>query len=150
MRIHTDLLSYGDVLDAAEGLPGVYVDATPHGSRTRQGAFEIRLEGNGYPRNTGKYGADRHETCATWDEWGVVLGRLFDKDPDMLCGSAKHPVYDGKDDFDAQTDHRFAWGLLPKDTHKRHTWDFVTVGVFGCKKCSARRISPARRFAVTS
>lgn len=136
MRIHTDRLTLADIHNAAADLPGVYITATEHGSRSHARAFEVRMEGNGYRRNSGQYGAD-DEFGATWDEWGVIIGRLYLIDPEALWGTPKYPTYRNADDFNQQTAWRFAEGQMPDDTHKRHTWTYDKAGA-QCKKCSAQ------------
>lgn len=140
MRIHTDELTMGSFFKATGDLPGVYLTITEHGSRSHARAFEVSLEGNGYRKNTGKYGAG-DEFGATWDEWGVFLSRIFDLDPRALAGSAKYPAYDGRNDFHIKTADRFESLLMPTDTHKRHTWRYAGpgTGVWRCVKCSAEK-----------
>lgn len=140
MRLHTDLIKIADVYAAAKNLPGVYITVTEHRSRSRDRAFEISLEGNGYRKNTGSYGAS-DVYGATWDEWGVVIARLYALDPDAFWGSAKYQVYQDQDDFNWQTAFRFEnHENLPEDTHKRHTWRPTgIVGKSECAKCSAIR-----------
>lgn len=140
MRIHSDILTTLDIYDAVNGLPGVYVDVTEHGSRTHAAAFEVSLEGNGYAKNTGKYGADSYVNGATWDEWGVFLARLFELDPNARCGSAKYPTYRDGHDFHAQTGDRFAELELPADTHRQHNFQSFAPGQTKCTKCSAVKI----------
>lgn len=142
MRIHSDLITASDIYTATRDLPGVYAEVTTHGSRSRRSAFEVRLEGNGYARNTGNAGADNYENAATWDEWGVVIARLFDIDPDAFCGTAKYPAYRNAEDFHAQTDNRFMSGEMPDDTHKRHSWEWSNGNAI-CKRCSARTFRAA-------
>lgn len=138
MRIHTDKVA--EVASAIynttfNSLTGVYANIRRHGSRSRDGAVELRLEGNGYARNTGQYGADGYEQGATWDEWGVVLAAIFDTDPNAFAGSAKYPVYAGAGHFHAITCNRFTPEGLPGDTHKRHNWRGGYPRT--CTKCSA-------------
>lgn len=141
MRIHSNYLTMGDIIGATKGLPNVFVNVTEHGSRTHARAFEVRLEGNGYARNTGKSGADSYETGATWDEWGVFLARLFNLDANALCGTVKYPVYENGYDFHQKTMDRFEALELPTDTHKRHTWDYrPEIGGAHCKKCTAEKV----------
>lgn len=136
MRVHTNVLSTIDVYKATEGLPGVHATAKWHGSRTHDGAIEISLEGNGYRKNSGNYGAS-DEYGATWDEWGVVIARLLDVDPKAVFGTVKRPVYDGSHDFHEQTRWRFEGLELPEDTHKRHNWQYAGPRAQSCKKCTA-------------
>lgn len=87
MRIHTDTLSRHDVLAAAGALSGVYVYATPHGSRKRDHAFEVALRGSEERHtrrpNSGRYGADSYEYAATYSDWGYFLAALFAADPNL-------------------------------------------------------------------
>lgn len=140
MRLHTDRLVESDVHAATAFLPGVYATVSTHGSRSHERALEFFLTGNGYAKNTGTSGAD-WENGATWDEWGVVLQYLFDRDPEALAGSQKNPVYNGAADYHQKTMYRFESGELPADTHKRHAWEYLSPRYFGCKKCSAKRFN---------
>ena len=142
MRIHSNTLTSEQVWKASHDLPGVYVHVSEHGSRSHERAFEVRMEGNGYARNTGKYGADQYETGATWDEWGVFLARLFNLDANALSGSVKYPTYANAADFHRQTFNRFASLSMPEDTHKRHNFKYAGPGsrTWECSKCSAKRI----------
>lgn len=137
MRIHTDKLSWSDVYHAAAKLPGVDVTASEHRSRSRSRAFEVQLEGNGYARNSGIYGADTGTQSATWDEWGAFLSALYKIDPQMLVGSAAHPTYRDAADFHWVTDGRYVDGM-PVDAHKRHRWNYSRYdGKLVCAGCSA-------------
>lgn len=136
MRLHTNTITESDVHQAVENLLGVYATVTRHGSRSHDHALEIRLEGNGYLTNTGNGGAGATEG-ATWDEWGVMIARLYEIDPDALWGSAKYPVYRDVYHFHERTYDRFASGQMPENTHKRHKWDWGQYGA-RCTKCSAQ------------
>lgn len=136
MRIHSDILTTADIHAATRDLPGVYIDISPHGSRSRASAYEVSLEGNGYRKNSGRYGAG-DEYAATWDEWGVVIARLFDIDPQAFWGSAKRPNYSDAEDFHQLTGDRFRSLELPADTHKRHRWDPIGDRHYSCHTCSA-------------
>lgn len=141
MRIHSDYLKLSDFHDATSfELVGVYATVSEHGSRSHARAFEVSLEGNGYRKNTGKYGAGE-EFGATWDEWGVFLARLFDIDANAVAGAVKHPVYRDGYDFHAKTADRFVDLELPEDTHKRHNWKATgRIGHRACTKCTAEQI----------
>lgn len=141
MRLHTNVLTWKDILSATAKIPGVYANYSEHGSRTHARAFEVRLEGNGYARNTGTSGADGYETGATWDEWGAFMAALYTIDPDAVWGSVKHPTYVDREDFLYRTDWRFdPWGRLPQDTHKRHVWRFDGIPrEQSCSRCEAVR-----------
>lgn len=154
MRIHSNVISYTDIANATQGLQGVYASASQHKSRTHKAAFEVSMTGNSfYGRNTGKYGQDNSNgNAATWDEWGVFLGRLYVIDPEMVVGNAKNPIYASAEHFHWSTGNRFLSGMsnpsltmLPADTHPRHKWEYQGEMVTGayyvhaCKKCSAIR-----------
>lgn len=138
MRLHSDIITITDVYAVTKDLPGVYVTASEHGSRSKARAFEVSLEGNGYLKNTGQYGAG-DEYGATWDEWGVFIARLFEIDPNAFWGTAKHPVYANASEFHGMTADRFVSGQMPEDTHKRHTWDW-NRGEATCKRCTAQKL----------
>lgn len=144
MRLHTDRITYEALARLANDLRGVHMDISVHGSRSRRLAFEVKLTGNSPSRpNSGKHGADGFELdehAATWDEWGVIIARVFELDQRAFWGNAKRPVYGGAVDFHYQTATRFLSGEMPRDTHPRHTWRFDQVGVFTCTKCSAKKI----------
>ena len=136
MRIHSNTLTEQNIRDAVALLPGVAVSVTSHGSRSHAAAFEVSLTGNGYRKNTGTHGAG-DDLGATWDEWGAFLSAVFDEDPEALAGSVKYPTYRNGYEFHYITGDRFENpGVLPSDTHKRHTWDYVGL-TQTCKKCTA-------------
>lgn len=140
MRLHTDKIEARQVYEATNGLPGVYAEVTEHGSRSRQRGLEVRLEGNGYRRNSGQHGADPDEVGATWDEWGAVIARLFAIDPEAFWGAVGRPTYRTPFDFHRKTAQRFAEGEMPADTHKRHTWrPGSEIREQQCATCSATR-----------
>lgn len=132
MRIHSDHLTLSDIMDAViDGLPGVYISVSEHGSRTHKRAFEIALKGNSPSLNMANTGQ-----AATWDEWGVVIARIFDRDAEAVFGSVKRPIYRSGGDFHFRTGYRFEDLEMPEDTHPRHTWDWVN-GHSECRKCTA-------------
>lgn len=154
MRLHTNgIQSQSAIHEATTGLFAVYASVSEHASRTHARAFEISLEGNGYRRNRGTSG----DFGATWDEWGVVIGRLYVADPLAVWGTPKHPIYASADSFHWATGNRFVatwagehgqpreYGVvrLPADTCKRHKWNVQGVCVTGtyrvtnCTRCSA-------------
>jgi hypothetical protein len=150
MRIHTSA-DYFQIRATVAGLQGVYIETlTQHASKTHPQAFELHLSGNG--RYGGQWG-DRDMKSATWDEWGVVMARIFEIDPDTRMGGSAKPVYADAMDFHWQTNGRFGgWEVggvfvaeptLPEDTHPVHRWDRLGVSADGsysvaqCKKCSA-------------
>lgn len=135
MRIHTNHVAAVDlaIYEATRNLPGVYASTSRHGSRSHAGALELSLEGNGYARNTGRYGAG--EPGATWDEWGVIFAAIFAADPDAVAGAVRYPTYAGADDYAHKTGGRFTPDGLPADTHARHTFRDGR-----CVRCSAVRL----------
>lgn len=131
MRIHSDTITNRHIIDAAS-LARVEFDRwEDKGSRTRDHAFDVTLTGEskrrpndrGASRGTGKF-------AATWDQWGVFLGFLFDIDPDMVT-----PYYENARDFHYKTDGRFEDGW-PEDAHGDHVFRYFN-GMQRCSKCSA-------------
>lgn len=140
MRIHSNLLETSDIYKATSQLPGVYATVSEHGSRTHKAAFEVSLEGNGYRRNSGFYGAS-DEIGATWDEWGAFISAVYEVDPNAIFGSVKYPTYRHGYHFHEVTEDRFETpGILPEDTHKRHNWKAAGMRRQECNKCSAVRV----------
>lgn len=92
MRIHTSLDR--QVMFGAASVAGVRIEEiSQHGSRKRDHAFEIKLSGSSrYAAQGGQWKA------ATWDEWGVFLMFILDRDPIAVCGQ-----YNGRADFLRQT-----------------------------------------------
>jgi hypothetical protein len=116
MRLHTDLLTTGDLRVALP--PAVDLDVSSHGSRSRHHAFSVALIGYGERhtrrRNTGQYGAGGDGAAATWSDWGRWLAELFERDPRAIAGQ-----YNGAADFHAKTyglfaDDADAAGLSPR------------------------------------
>lgn len=134
MRFHSDILTASTVAKIVQGTSGPYINtATDHRSRSRKGAVELKLFGSSsrYP-NFGRN--DNYDMAATWDEWGVVIGKMFEIDPEMTCRN-----YDGAEDFHHQTGDRFRNGNLPlEDRHNQHRWTYVN-GDFKCKCGSITR-----------
>ncbi len=99
MRLHSNILTARDIYEATPA--DVIATVTTHGSRKRASAFEISLAGFGErhtrKKNSGQYGAG-DEKAATWDDWGVVLARLFEIDPNMTA-----TYYKDRADFYEQT-----------------------------------------------
>jgi hypothetical protein len=106
------------------------------GSRTHDRAFDVTLTGESARLpNGGRSGryvfGQANVHAATWDQWGVFIGAIFDVDPD-----ARMSYYSNAADFHEQTSWRFEDGW-PTDAHGDHRWDFVAPFTFGCKRCSA-------------
>lgn len=143
MRIHTNGHKMGDLFTAARVAGVSFAKIEKHGSRKRDRAFEVKLEGSS---NRDGQGYDSHcytYKAATWDEWGVFLAHLFAADPDMTT-----PYYLDAHDFAFQTNSRFldkAWGsdewevVKPHDMGVclSHNWKFSSYGTMRCAKCSA-------------
>jgi hypothetical protein len=124
MRIHTNTLTATDVIDAlaaekAAGRIASHVSfraLAKHGSRSHVRAIEIQLEAEYRDSgrragNSGSYGPMQPEYngyAATYDEWGWLLAALFRLDGQMIVGTARHPIYQGKHDFDERTAMTYA------------------------------------------
>jgi len=110
------------------------MEFTQHGSRSRDRGFEVRLTGESKRRpNSGTRGAG-DDYAATWDQWGVFIAYLFDRDPEMMTQD-----YADLDEFQFRTNYRFnVEGYWPSDAHGDHR--FKSYGVpyrQECTKCSA-------------
>lgn len=164
MKIHSDVITVDAIVESViHGLRGVNADVQKYGSRSHRFAYNVSLTGNG-ANATQWQGAQNGDKAATWDEWGVVIGRLYLRDPLAVWGTVKAPIYASAEHFHWVTGARFSpsedywgWGsyvLLPHDTHKRHSWEPQGTCVTGayhvseCKKCSAltRRMAHGRSF----
>ena len=128
MRIHSSVLNASDVEDIVREVAKGYVTvegAADCGSRKRAGAVELRLSGSSnYKSQGGDYKA------ATWDEWGIVIHGIFERDGDAIVGK-----YDSLFTFDNYTQGRFD-DLTPVNQHKRHKWVYYAPRQFECK-CGA-------------
>lgn len=145
-RITWELDRMATARDGSAGIAGVHVDdLTAHGSRSHVRSLNLYLFGTSYHRPNGReYGPD--EYAATWDEWGIVLARLFTVDPDAIVGSVKRPTYAGAAHFHWATDDRYRT-LTPDAQHKRHRWTWggdagnATTGrvysMHACEGCDA-------------
>lgn len=138
MRIHTDTLTHDDLTDAARAAGVSLNKSTQHGSRRRARAFEVLLEGSGTRGNSGWYGAADRQ-AATWDEWGVFLAVLFDRDTLATIPG----VYENAEHFHWVTGNRFDALTMPADTHKRHSFRYDGTSATGsysvsnCTRCTA-------------
>lgn len=128
MRLHTNNLTPEDLQRAAT-VARVDLEFTTHGSRSAARAFNVTLTGESKHRqNMGGAGY-----AATWDQWGVFLGALYDLDDTMTCWA-----YSGMADFDYKTGGRFSEGW-PADAHGDHRWVVGVPFVQTCSKCSAAK-----------
>lgn len=113
MRIHSDILTQDD-LGTASVTAGVrFIKRSEHNSRKRTHAFEVALSGDASHRSQ----ADREQYGATWDQWGIFLSALFNRDPEMVT-----PYYTSAADFHFQTNNRFARPLAFSERHRQHRW----------------------------
>lgn len=147
MRIHTDTLTASDMTDAAGIARVQFSRFTDHGSRSRARSFDVLLTGESRRRpNSGDRGRSGDDYAATWDQWGVFLAVLFDRDPKMVTLS----YYADAEDFHRKTADRFtgsgnpfdpAGWFWPADAHGDHTFRYAgTPCQSECTKCTARKI----------
>lgn len=170
MRIHSDHLTTADIYQAARHarVDVVTEGNLERGSRSRDHAFEVKLEGESRRRPNGGASGKGYASgyAATWDQWGVFLGILFDIDPGAKCWA-----YDGRDAFQARTNERFVAPMIdvgvstnynvvngrahhdpsvtvhrlgaaywPDDAHGDHRFTFQGVPrEQSCTKCSAKQ-----------
>lgn len=125
MRIHSDWLRLVHlttaIVYANNVLPeygSIYLDHVEvGGSKSRKGAIEFRLTGDGTKSkrltNTGNAGAG-DEYAATYDQWGYTLAFLFDVDPRATVSTGYK--YAGFDDYHRQTKGKY---LLTDDLTTR-------------------------------
>lgn len=149
MRLHTDTLTRFDLIAMAADGPINFERLSEHRSNSHKRAFEVKLSGSGTHKNDGAYGAQTDVQAATYDEWGVFLGRLYDIDPALIVGTVKRPIYAGVNDFHYQTGERFDAdaGLTWDQQHKtRHAWrtDWDGGGWSRECKCGAVQYPPLR------
>lgn len=115
MRFHTNILTHTDLRYAlrfaADKVPGTdfldYQRPALHGSRSRNHAFEIRLEGDGTatrrrvnPGRSGDY--SDLPFAAGWDAWGWLISYLYVIDPLM-----RSYAYENADSFRERTNGAF-------------------------------------------
>lgn len=131
MKFHTNLTL--DQMRSVQLPRGVsWYRLEQQGSRSRTRKFDMILTGGS--NYGGQFGAQDY-AAATWDEWGVVLGRLFELDP-----SARVPgVYEGFYDFHELTMERYYPSDLPDVLCKRHKWTIGQIRYQECSKCGAGR-----------
>lgn len=148
MRIHSDILTPLDFVNAANRAQVGVIKLTEHGSRSRARSFDFTLTGTSpHWRNGGNYGANTDDKAASWDEWGMVFNHLFDIDPNAHCGR----IYLSGEHFHWSTGDRFR-ALTPPFQHPRHKWDrrghSITYFVAECD-CGAtqRWMMPGHNFA---
>lgn len=111
MKVYSDSLTQRD-LDAASNIPAYYPEVKREWvGRLRERAYDVRLVGSSNRwRNSGVYGAESTRS-ATHDQHGEWMARLFEVDPDaIIVGDSR---YEGRDDFHAQTEYRYARTSTP-------------------------------------
>jgi hypothetical protein len=160
MRIHSDKLREQDIYDAlkSEKESGRIADSvhfrvmTVHGSKSHELGFEVQLESHGQIKgdgrrrgNSGQYGPMGYDDgyAATFDEYGFFLAALFRLDPEMVCGTVKHPIYDGVDDYNEKTAETYTLGALVEQLDRGYDpypWAYkVRVGRYGAGRFDQNR-----------
>ena len=165
MRIHTDHLTESNIYNAARFARVDVVKLARHGSRSRDHAFDVKLEGESRRRPNGGCSGAGYASgyAATWDQWGVFLAILFDVDPGMFTPydsnrhafrvrtdrrfdgdivgegvSTNYHVVNGRAADHRVTVHRLGSSYWPTDAHGDHTFRFSGVARSqSCTKCSA-------------
>lgn len=165
MRIHSDTLTTSDIYTAARHARVDVVKLTEHGSHKRDHAFDVKLEGESRRRPNGGASGKGYASgyAATWDQWGVFLGILFDIDPAMVTPydanrhafrvrtsqrfdgdivgegvSTNYNVVNGRAADHRVTVHRLGSSYWPDDAHGDHRFEYAGVPrTFSCTKCSA-------------
>lgn len=137
MRLHTDVLTREQietiVAETGQGIIGIG-GLTEHRSRTADHAFELRLSGTSI--TGGAYGTASY-TTATWDEWGIILDKLYRIDPNMVVGpSFERAIYEDRRHFQRVTYWRYDT-LTLEERCPRHKWDWY-MGDGECVKCGAQ------------
>lgn len=142
MRIHTNHLTTRDLV-AASNMAGVdFHRLDRKGSRSRDHAFDVILEGTGRTGNRWGNSRERYR-AATWDEWGVFLGELFRRDAGMTVPG----VYDDHDHFRWATGRRYD-DLRIEDQHINHKWEYAGSFVTGSHHVHECRCGAVRRYGV--
>ena len=139
MRIHTNLCR--GMIDIAAKAAGVRFErCTLHGSRSRDHAFDVTLSGNSGRRAS--FGRDYE--AASWDQWGIFLGFIFENDPDAVCWA-----YKDAEDFHWKTGDRFRTLLNSKDAKRFHKWGLGEYdGYSSTSHCQHTDCSAIRRWEV--
>jgi len=109
MKVRSNILTRGDVVNAVLAVPGVnfidvgnvegwYVPVREFSPRSYARGFEFFLTGSSKYNAAHQGGQGGYEKAATWDEWGVVMAALYAIDPDAEIG-----FYSSRSDFIAKT-----------------------------------------------
>lgn len=147
MKIHTDRLTMSDLFDAAKIARVEFDRLDQKGSRSRARAFDFTLTGESRRRPNNRGQGDPDAYAATWDQWGVFLAVLFDRD-DERTFEPSQPMsctyYADRAEFIYRTNARFTkigggWdNHWPHDEHGDHRFKFAgTPFEQSCTKCSA-------------
>lgn len=93
MKLYSDTLTPADLYAACpKGVRVAILEVHPR-PRKRRNGYDVGLAG------TSPYSSQlTGEKAATWDEHGIWMDRLFDKDPQMIVAT-----YNGRDEFIEQT-----------------------------------------------
>lgn len=102
MKIHTNELMAGDIIEIANAVPAPFqcwLTDTGEGSRSHDRAYRVRCTGSlkVAPQNMPGHKA------ASYSEWGNFIAGIFSREPGAYVGT-----YKGVDDFNAKTDNAFA------------------------------------------
>jgi len=123
VRFHSSFLEDSDFRRAARTAGVGFTRFDLKGSRSRDRAWDIILTGSS-SRNQNMGGEDK---AATWDEWGVFLGALFNLDPTAVVPK----VYEGGEHYHWSTGNRFLRPLSHEMRHRQHKWEWTGRNVTG-------------------
>lgn len=134
MMIHTNTLTYSDIASAASTADVILERCSQEGSRSHSHKWNVILSGNS--TRTANFGHD-HKS-ATWDQWGVFLGILFDKDDSVSAGGKN--VYPDSQTFHDKTFNRFSEynreNIDVTSSHS-HNWDYSGTPYQSVCNCGA-------------
>lgn len=118
MKLYSDTLTTADLYACLPSDVDIASLRTMKRPRKRANGWEVSLEGFGARHtrrsNSGDYGAG-YTMAATWDDHGVWMAALYDRDPDAIFAG----YYDNRDDFYAKTRHDFHWRQRSRFTSVR-------------------------------
>ena len=135
MKLHTSFLEPADFRRARRVAGVGFTRFDERGSRKRERAFDIILNGSSTRRQN--FGGEDY--AATWDEWGIFLGVLFGLDPHLIGGD-----YESGAHFHWSTGNRFVHPVTDIQRHPQHGWRYdgnsvnAAYSVHTCQ-CGARR-----------
>ena len=141
MRLHTNVLTYGDIVNAAR-FARVDWSIDERGSRSHVRSFDVKLRGESRRNAMFSWKTENpmgNEKAATWDQWGVFFAHLFRRDPRMVAGSVKRPNYADNTASSWRRSGASSRKAFPADYHGDHTFRYEgTPYEQQCRKCSAR------------